>query len=93
MNSAPFSSEPPLPLWATEVSQLKTAADRLEAEAQTWAEGFAVQNSDGSWKWESQYEWAHVRWHELRSSAQALRGMVARFTKKRPAFNPPVLPQ
>lgn len=71
-----------LPLYTVECRNLLYAAKLIEAEATTWAEGWAVREKDGSLKWDKPDEWAHVRWHHLCVAAKNLRAIAARFTKK-----------
>lgn len=71
-----------LPLYTVECRNLLYAAKLIEAEAATWADGWAVREKDGSLRWDKPDEWAHVRWHHLCVAAKNLRSIAARFTKK-----------
>lgn len=66
-----------------ELIALANAADRLEAEAQTWCEGFAVMR-DGRWEWTKEYEWAQIRVIHLNAAASALRAMHKRHSSQNP---------
>lgn len=59
---------------ATKLRLLGIAAN-LEAEAQTWADGFAVCR-EGSWEFGKEYEWAHVHWFKLLRDAAILRELA-----------------
>lgn len=65
-----------------ETKTLLNAANLLDKEAETWAEGFAGRKDDGTLYWEKTYEWAHVRYFKLSSSAKQLRALAARFAQK-----------
>lgn len=71
----------PLPLYEAECRALESAAKNLDAEAATWADGFAVK-LNGVLQWDSENEWAHVRYVKLVNSAASLRGIVARVKRK-----------
>ena len=59
--------------------RLLAAANQLDLEAKTWAEGFAIILADGSEVWGNpEYEWAHVRCARLRIDAAFLREIADR---------------
>lgn len=64
--------------WKAESDLLKRSAELMENEAQTWAEGFATVQKDGTLYWEKNEHWAHVRHYRLIRTAQRLREMAAR---------------
>lgn len=64
------------PLWQTEVNVLASAAALLESEALTYAQGWAVQNADGSLNWDGAEEWAKIKHYRLTCTAQKLRDMI-----------------
>lgn len=72
----------PVTLYETERNALESAAKLLDIEARTWADGFAV-SSDGKFGWPAESQWAHVRYTKLVNAAASLRGIAARWEKKK----------
>jgi hypothetical protein len=72
-------------LYPSDLRRLEHIARMIDAEAETWAEGFAVRGPS-DWRWTSEYEWAHVRYFKLKRAAEYLRGIASR--KRRPAPAP-----
>lgn len=68
--------------WQTDGRRLLDIANLLEAEAKSWADGFAVAREDGVLEWTPQYEWAHVRHYKLVRAAEFLRAFAARQGKR-----------
>ena len=60
-------------LTQTERSRLLRIAGTLEAEAQTWREGFAVHEGGTQWSWTKEYEWVQLRVLKLESARDFLR--------------------
>lgn len=78
-----------LPMYALECGNLIRAAKLLEDEAVTWSDGWAFREKDGSLRWDKDGERAQIRWMKLRTAAENLRRMAARFAKKaNKAVNP-----
>lgn len=71
-----------LPLLSGECSNLVRAAKLLNDEAVTWSDGWAYREKDGSLRWDKDAEWAQIRWMKLRTAAENLRKIAARFVKK-----------
>lgn len=65
-------------IWSDDAKQLMQAAKLLDAEAATWADGWAVQ---GVWTGNKDDEWARVRHHRLIVAAQNLRSIASRKIK------------
>jgi hypothetical protein len=66
---------------AGDLEDLKRAADRLDAEARTWCEGFAVNHGSG-WGWDGDYPEIEVRVQKLENSARFLRQIRAKILKR-----------
>lgn len=65
--------------WLTkgERDRLLHIAALLEAEAQTWREGFAWKLGV-EWEWPKEHEWAHARAFKLQQAAEFIREFVAK---------------
>lgn len=63
-----------MPLPAYIARRLLKIAAILDQEAETWADGWAVRQPDGTLAWPDKNEqWAHVRWLRLTNGAAFLR--------------------
>ncbi len=65
-------------VWADDAQKLMRAALLIEAEAQTWADGWAVR---GVWHDDKDSQWAHVRFQKLLTASQDLRSIASRRIK------------
>jgi hypothetical protein len=68
-----------------DLSQLKHTATRLEEEAATWREGFAVYVGDRL-HWDKHGQWAEVRYTKLLASAAYIRRLIARIGPSEPEY-------
>jgi hypothetical protein len=62
-----------LPKYARD--RLLRIADLLDAEAQTWRDGFACYDGE-RYTWNREYDWAHVRCFKLEQSAAFVRQLA-----------------
>ncbi len=76
-------SEPRSLLCSGDLDDLRRAADRLDAEARTWCEGFAANGGRG-WVWDGAYPEIEVRVQKLENSARFLRQIRAKILKRLP---------
>ncbi len=74
-----------LDLTGGDVSQLKHAAQRIEDEATTWADGFAVRQGKELF-FGKEGDFARERYQKLTSSAAYLRRLIARIGPTEPEY-------
>ena len=79
--SGPSDATACSPFSVAEVKRLATIAGLVDAEAQTWKEGFAAYKGDGQWDWTNEYPEIHARVVRLESAVAFLRKTQCRLMK------------
>ena len=69
-------------LWVSDQTLLKRAAALLRREAESWRDGFVVEDRHGNHVWRKEDEHAHVKHHELTRTAKRLDAMATRLFEK-----------
>ncbi len=72
-------------IYLDDARNILRAAKLLDAEGQTWMDGWAV---NGVWPNNKEDEWAHIRWIHLTTAANNLKAMAARYTKPQKVAEP-----
>ena len=68
----------------TDIARLKAAAEQLDAEAESWLQGFAAY-INGEWRWNGDYPDQELRVMRLQNSARWMRDIAGKEARRMPS--------